>query len=35
LTAVIVASVLMLLLHGLLLFRERRYRRLEIVTVHD
>lgn len=28
LTAVIVASVLMLLLHGLLLFRERRYRSL-------
>jgi fucose permease len=35
LTAVIVASVLMLLLHGLLLFRERRYRSLEIATVHD
>ena len=35
LTAVIIASVVMLLLHGLLLFRERRYRSLEIVTVED
>jgi fucose permease len=35
LTVVIAASVMMLLLHGLLLFRERRYRSLEIVTVDD
>jgi fucose permease len=35
LTAVIAASVVMLLLHGLLLFRERRYRSLESETVHD
>lgn len=35
LTAVIIASVVMLLLHGLLLFRERRYRSLETVTVND
>lgn len=35
LTAVIAASVVMLLLHALLLFRERRYRSLESETVHE